>query len=76
MYQLIRKAPAGKVVKLNGSEMFELDYPNDRIFIYDGYESQNVVINYISGKQNSDVFKQQSSGQIMDIVFKRYNQIK
>ena len=51
--------------------MFELDYPNDRIFIYDGYESQNVVINYISGKQNSDVFKQQSSGQIMDIVFKR-----
>ncbi len=58
------------VVKLNGSEKFETEYYNDPIYIYDGYESQKRVLNYISGSRSSDVFNHTSSGQIMEIVFK------
>ena len=52
--------------------MFETEYFKDNIIIYDGYESQKNVFNYISGsKTNSDAFYQMSTDQIMEIVFKR-----
>jgi hypothetical protein len=64
------------VVKLNGSEKFSLfgssAYGQDIIYVYDGYESEKKVINYFSGSLSSNIFNQQSSGQIMEIVFKRF----
>ena len=72
----IIKAVLGKVVKLTGCEMFETEYYDDTVYIYDGYESQKKVLNYISHYQSSHVFNHVSSGQIMEIVFKRLNNFK
>jgi hypothetical protein len=65
------------VVKLNGSEYFDIylgtnDYSLDHIIIYDGYESEKNVINFLSGSLNSNNTNQQSTGEIMEIVFKRF----
>ena len=58
-------------MKLNGSVKFEISYPDDKIFIYDGYQSEKKFINYMSGVWNMNINKKTSSGQIMEIVFKR-----
>ncbi len=65
------------MVKLNGSEKFSLHfgssiYGQDIIYVYDGYESEKKVINYFSGSLSSKIFGQQSSGEIMEFVFKRF----
>ena len=52
--------------------MFETEYYDDTVYIYDGYESQKKVLNYVSGIRSTNVFNHSSSGQIMEIVFKRY----
>ena len=67
----IIKAPPEKVVQLTGCEYFNTEYFYDTLTIYDGYESQKRVINFISGFKSSNIFNQISSGQIMEIVFKR-----
>jgi hypothetical protein len=71
-------APSDKIVKLTGCENFNTYYFYDSFYIYDGYESEKRVLNYVSGSKsqsffkNKEVFSQQSSGQIMEIVFKTY----
>jgi hypothetical protein len=58
------------VVKLNGSEKFDTEYYDDPVYIYDGYQYQKRVLNYISGSRFSNVSNQISSDQIMEIVFR------
>ena len=49
-----------------------MEIMNDNIYIYDGFESQGKYINFISGNRTSNMFYQTSSGETMEIVFKRY----
>ncbi len=64
-------APIGKLVKLTGSDLFQTDI-KDKLYIYDGYKSNNKVLNYASSNQSSKSFDQITTGQIMELIFTRY----
>jgi hypothetical protein len=57
-------------VKITGSDTFKID-SNHMLTIYDGFKSENKVLNYISGDFYSVSFNQITTGQIMEIVFER-----
>ena len=56
-----------------GCDYFYTEYYNDPVYIYDGYESEKKVFNFLTGVRSSRDFNQISNGQIMEIVFKRLN---
>jgi hypothetical protein len=58
------------VVQLNGSELFETENCCDFMRIHDGRESDANLISFLRGNKNSSTFNHQSTGQIMEIVFK------
>ncbi len=57
-------------MKLNGSELFETESCCDYVKIYDGRQSQEKLIDFVTGNKPSSYFKHESTGQTMEIVFK------
>ncbi len=76
MIDLNFEAPIGKRVKLNGCEDFKTETNYDFVYFYDGYfdnkHPQRNLIHKISGINIiPSTFNLESTGQVMEIIFKR-----